>query len=145
MKKITVVALIGVLVLSLAGAVALAAPNSNVGPGGPGQPGFCPPPPCGPTAAQLANMTDEQKAQIASWQKEMVEQRTQMLQKEVEWGWITQAQADAHIAFMEQRLKDGDFGMLGMGPGYGFGRGHHGRGIGPVNGGCWSTNVPAQQ
>ncbi|SDE81494.1 DUF2680 domain-containing protein [Sporomusa acidovorans] len=139
MKKITGFALIGVLVLSLIGAVALAAPDAN---SDQGQPGFFPRP-CGPTAAQLANMTDEQKAQIATWQKEMFEQRKQMLQKEVEWGWITQSQADEHISFMEQCIKNGNFGMMGMG--FGPGMRHHGRGMGPANGGCVYNNVPAQQ
>ncbi|MDF2570163.1 MAG: hypothetical protein K0R55_1767 [Sporomusa sp.] len=138
MKKITIYALIGLLVLSLAGAVALAAPEGNQG-----QPGaLCPP--FGPPGQQ-ANLTDEQKAQINIWQKEMFEHRKQVLQKEVEWGWITQVQADQHIAFMEQQLKDGklDIGM-GPGPRRGPGMGH-GRGMGPMQGGCGNANVPAQQ
>ncbi|HWR45380.1 DUF2680 domain-containing protein [Sporomusa sp.] len=135
MKKITIFALIGVLVLSLAGAVALAAPDGN-----PGQAGtFCPH--FGP--AGQANLSDEQKAQIATWQKEMFEHRKQVLQKEVEWGWITQAQADQHISFMEQHLKDGNFGM-GMGHGRGHGMGRE-RGMGPMQGGCGNANAPAQQ
>lgn len=135
MKKFTKYALTGALVLSLAGAVAFAAP------GNPGQPGgFCPQ--FGP-AGQQTNLTDEQKAQISTWQKEQFEHRKQVLQKEVEWGWLTQAQADEQISFMEQRMKDGNFGMgMGMGPGHG--RGHHGQGMGPMSG-CGGNNVPAQQ
>ncbi|SMD09928.1 DUF2680 domain-containing protein [Sporomusa malonica] len=133
MKKITIFALIGILVLSLAGAVALAAPGGN-----PGM--FCPP--FGP-AGQQANLTDEQKAQIATWQKEMLEHKKQVLQKEVEWGWITQAQADEHIAFMEQQQKDGKPGM-GMGHRRGHGMGP-GQGMGPMQGCYGNANVPVQQ
>lgn len=141
MKKITGFALTGALVLTLAGAVAFAAPGNNFGgncpfAGGPGQPG------------QQVNLTDEQKAQMTVWQQERMEHRKQVLQKEVEWGWITQAQADEQISFMEQRLKDGNFGMKGMMGGM-MGRGHgrmgHGQGMGPMNGNCPNNNVPAQQ
>lgn len=136
MKKITIFALIGILVLSLAGAVALAAPGGN-----PNQPGmFCP---LFGSAGQQANLTDEQKAQIATWQKERLEHKKQVLQKEVEWGWITQAQADEHIAFMEQQQKDGKPGM-GMGHRRGHGMGP-GQGMGPMQGCYGNANVPVQQ
>jgi hypothetical protein len=133
MKKFTSFALIGALVLSLAGAVAFAAPGNNLGQA-------CP---FFGAAGQQANLTDEQKAQMATWQQERVEHRKQVLQKEVEWGWLTQAQADEQISFMEQRQKDGNFGMMGMGRGHGhMGQG---RGMGPMNGSCGNNNVPAQQ
>jgi hypothetical protein len=133
MKKITGIALTGALVLTLAGAVAFAAPGNNLntacpffGAGGPGQ---------------QVNLTDEQKAQIATWQQERLEHRKQVLQKQVEWGWITQAQADERISFMEQRQKDGNFGWMGRGNGH-MGRG---AGMGPGNGNCFNNNnVPAQ-
>lgn len=141
MKKITGFALTGALVLTLAGAVAFAAPGNNFAAncpfvGGAGQPG------------QQVNLTDEQKTQISAWQQERMEHKKQVLKKEVEWGWITQAQADEHIAFMEQHLKDGKGGMMGMMGGM-MGRGHghmgHGQGMGPMNGNCNNNNVPAQQ
>ena len=133
MKKFTSFAIIGTLVLSLAGAVAFAAPGNNLGQA-------CP---FFGAAGHQANLTDEQKAQIATWQQERFEHRKQVLQKKVEWGWITQAQADEQISFMEQRQKDGNFGMMGMGRGHGhMGQG---RGMGPMNGGCGNNNVPAQQ
>lgn len=136
MKKSTMVCLIAVLVLSLAGAVALAAPGAN-----PGLPGsFCPA--FGANGQQI-NLTDEQKAQIETWHKERIEHRKQVLQKQVEWGWLTQEQADQQISFMEQRNKDGNFGM-GMGPGRGHGMGY-GRGMGPMQGGCPNYGSPAQQ
>lgn len=133
MRKFTSFALIGALVLSLAGAVAFAAAGNNTG-------AACPF--TGPVGQQ-ANLTDEQKAQITTWQQERLEHSKQVLQKKVEWGWITQAQADEQISFMEQRQKDGNFGMMGMGRGHGhMGQGH---GMGPMNGGCSNNNVPAQQ
>ncbi|WP_371366744.1 hypothetical protein SRRS_09880 [Sporomusa rhizae] len=97
MKKITGFALVGVLVLSLAGAVVFAAPKGDFGPGG-----FCPP--VGPNGQQVT-LNDEQKAQFAAWHQERIEQEKQVLKKQVEWGWITQEQADQRIAFMEQRQK----------------------------------------
>lgn len=136
MKKIASFALIGILVLSLASAVALAAPE-----GPPNHPGmFCLP--FGP-AGHEANLTDEQKAQIAIWQKEMFEHKKQVLQKEVEWGWITQAQADEHIAFMEQRQQEGTPAM-GMGHRHRHGMGP-GPGMGPRPGGCGNANAPVVQ
>ncbi len=133
MKKITGLALTGALILTLAGAVAFAAPGNNFGTGCPfnGQPG------------QQVNLTDEQKAQMATWQQERFEHRKQVLQKKVEWGWLTQAQADEQISLMEQRQKDGNFGKGMMGRGHGhMGQG---RGMGPMNGICSNNNVPAQQ
>lgn len=136
MKKLTLFSLIGLLVLSLAGAVALAAPGAN-----PGQPGnFCPA--FGANGQQI-NLTDEQKAQIETWHKERLEHRKQVLTKQVEWGWLTQAQADQQISAMEQRQKDG-IGRMGMGSGRGHGMGH-GRGMGPMPGGCPNYGAPAQQ
>lgn len=123
MKKITVVALIGVLVLSLAGSVALAAPGDAYGPGG-----FCP---AFGTNGQQVNLTSEQKAQLDSWHKERMEQRKQVLKRQVEWGWLTQEQADQEISYMEQYQKDG-YGGMGMGPG----RMHGGHGWGHGRGGC---------
>ena len=138
MKKVTGFALIGVLVLSLAGAVAFAAPGNYHGGG------------CffGATPGQQVNLTDEQKTQIAAWQQERFEHKKQVLQKQVEWGWLTQEQADERLAFMEQCLKDGNMGKMGMGMGMGMGmmhgQGHQGHGMGPMNGSC-PNNAPAQQ
>lgn len=137
MKKFTMLALIGVLVMSLTGAVALAAPGGN-----PGQPSpFCP---WFDANGQQINLTDEQKAQIETWHKERIEHRKQVLQKQVEWGRLTQEQADRQISLMEQRQKDGHLGMAwGQAGGQGMG---HGRGMGPMQGGCGNYyGVMAQQ
>ena len=80
-------------------------------------------------------LTDEQKAQISEWQKQMLEQREQILKKQVEWGWITQAQADQQIAWLKQRFANG---AAGYGP-YGPMMGGYGRfgGYGFRGRGCW--------
>lgn len=97
MKKITGFALVGVLVLSLAGAVVFAAPKGDFRPGG-----VCP---FGGPNGQQITLTDEQKAQMTAWHQERIEQEKQVLKKQVEWGWLTQEQADQRLAFMEQRQK----------------------------------------
>lgn len=107
MKKITVVALVGILVLSLAGSVALAAPGDAYGPGG-----CCP---AFGANGQQVNLTSEQKAQFDIWHKDRMEHRKEVLQKQVEWGWLNQEQADQEISYMEQYQKDG-YGRMGMGP-----------------------------
>ena len=70
-----------------------------------------------PYAQKAANLTDEQKQQMATWQTQMIENRKQVLNKQVEWGWITQAQADQQIANMQQWQKNG-YGIWMMGPGW---------------------------
>ena len=129
MNKTTIAALIGVLVVSLAGAVAFAAPAMN-----PDQSGaFCPA--WGPNSQQV-NLTEEQKAQIETWRQEGLEHRKQVLQKQVEWGWLTQEQADQQINWLEQHHRDGNFrgpGMMG-----------HGKGMGSMHmqGGCGNYSAP---
>lgn len=89
---------------------------------------------------QAPNLTDEQRQQIAQWQNQMLDNRKQVLQKQVEWGWITQAQADQQMAYMQQWQSNGygmwmsggsmmghgmmGHGMMGMGMMWG-GRGYY--------------------
>ena len=40
------------------------------------------------------NMTDEQKADIQNWKKEMVNLRKEWTAQQLQWGWLTQNQAD---------------------------------------------------
>ncbi len=132
MKKTVVIIIIGVLAVALAGAVALAAPGND-----PGQPGaVCPA--WGPNNDRQANLTDEQKAQMETWHQARVEQRKQELQKQVEWGWLTQAQADQEINWLEQHHS----GNFGMGPGRGMMG--HGHGLGAMTGGCGNNTAPVQ-
>ncbi|MCM0757289.1 YckD family protein [Sporomusa sphaeroides DSM 2875] len=117
MKKVTLVALVALLVVSFSG-LAMAAPAP-----GPAQtPGnwYCP-----YYGQYYNNMTDEQKAQVATWHQQTLDQRKQMLQKQVEWGYMTQAQADQQFSWMEQQMANGTYmgmhgnGMMGMRSGMG--------------------------
>ena len=39
-------------------------------------------------------MTDEQKAEMQNWKKEMVNLRKEWTAQQLQWGWLTQDQAD---------------------------------------------------
>ncbi|WP_312203587.1 DUF2680 domain-containing protein [Anaerospora hongkongensis] len=124
MKKVTLIAMMALLVVSFSG-LAFAAPVQ-----GPAQAGnwYC------PYYGQYYNdLTDDQKAQVAAWEQQSLEQRKQMLAKQVEWGWITRAQADQQISWMEQQVANGSYGH---GP---MGMGMRGNGMMGMRGGtgCW--------
>lgn len=122
MKKIFLAVFAVLLVVSFGTLTAFAQPQFM---GQTGAKGYC------PYYGQSANnLTDEQKNQIADWHKQRLEQRKEMLAKQVEWGWITQEQADQQILWMEQRMANGV-----TGPGMMMGQGAHGRGCGG-----WSGN-----
>lgn len=125
MKKASIYLLVGVLVLSLAGSVAMAAPMMQ------NQNGWY----CPYWGQQQANLTDAQKQDLAAYQNQMLEAKKQMLQKQVEWGWMTQAQADQYITAMRQHMVNGAMyghGMMGGGMGMGMYGGMRGTGMG-----CW--------
>ena len=114
MKKVTLFALVTLLVVSFS-SLAFAAPAQVPTPG-PGN-WYCP-----YYGQYYNNLTDDQKAQIAAWQQQALDQRKQVLQKQVEWGWITQTQADQQISWMEQQFANGAYGHgpMGMMGGYGM-------------------------
>lgn len=74
-----------------------------------------------------ANLTDAQKGEMAPYfdkmkdlRQQMVEVRKEMIQKQVGFGYITQEEADQHIARMQERMEKGPgrgFGKMGRGPG----------------------------
>ncbi|MDT8900142.1 DUF2680 domain-containing protein [Anaeroselena agilis] len=117
MKKVSMFAIVALLILSFT-ASAFAAPAPA-----PAQNNWY----CPYYGQYYNNLTDQQKEQIATWHKQSIEQRKQMLQQQVQWGWITQAQADQQITWMEQGVANGTLacGMMGghnmggmmMGPG----------------------------
>lgn len=83
-----------------------------------------------------ANLTDAQKAELAplvtqmtDLRKQMFEVRKQMLQKQVEFGNLTQEQADQRITRMQQRIDQGFAGGGRMHGKQGMMRG--GAGFGP--------------
>lgn len=120
MKKVTLIALVALLVVSFTSS-AFAAQGQTPTPATPGN-WYCP-----YYGQNYNNLTDEQKEQVATWHKQAIDQRKQMLQQQVQWNWISQAQADQQIAWMEQGVANGTLacGMMGghnmggmmMGPG----------------------------
>lgn len=128
MKKILLVLLMLLVSCSLGGNIVSADADD--------QTGYC------PYMQQSANLTDEQKQQIETWQSQLIDNRKQVLNKQVEWGWITQDQADQQISRIQQWQSNGyglwmmgggprGGGMMGGGPGRGgmMGSGNHGYGM----------------
>ena len=83
-----------------------------------------------PGARLKAPLTDEQKADIKKMAEQRLTQQKENLSRLVTAGQITQAQADAKIKFMEERINAGPEGFNGPGrggpgggPGSGGGRG----------------------
>lgn len=113
MKKVTLLALVALLVVSFTATV-FAAPTQTPGNW------YCP-----YYGQYYNNLTDDQKAQVATWQQQALEQKTQMLQKQVEWGYMTQAQADQQISWMKEQIANGAYaypmGGMGMHGGWGMG------------------------
>ncbi len=138
MKKTIAVVTVAALVLVIAASlVAYAAPGQA---------------PFGPQR-QIPTITEAQKQELAPLYNQMIEIQKQITQKYVDFGYITQWQADQRNSFMkermEQRLQNGFIpGMgrgFGMGKGPGFGRGPGGQGFGPGQGPCWQGQQAPQQ
>lgn len=100
MKKVSLSLVIALFLGIIAGSVVIAAPVQSGG-------YFC------PYVQQSPYLSDEQRQQITQWQDQMLENRKQILQKQVEWGWITQEDADRQISYMQQWQSNG-FGMWMM-------------------------------
>ena len=119
MKKVSMFLVVGLLVLGLSGSIVAAAPAA------PNQTGWN----CPYWGQQQANLTDAQKQDLVDYQNQVLESRKQLMQKQVDMGWVTQAQADQYIAAMNQHMVNGAMYGCGMGGGmmnggmYGPGRG----------------------
>lgn len=110
-KTIAVVTLVAMVLVVAASLVASAAPGQNPTPG---------------PQRQAITLTDEQKKELAPLYEKMFETRKEIMQKYVDFGYMTQEQADKRIAWMKDRMSQGHYpGMMGKG----FGRGH-GKGFG---------------
>ena len=114
----------GLLVLLFAFAMVNAAPPAQ---------GFSP--------FRQANLTEAQKEELAPYftqmtdlRKQMFEVRKQVIQKQVEFGNLTQEQADQCISRMQERIDQGFTGPGGMG-----------RGAGRMSGGCTGQGPRWQQ
>ena len=62
-------------------------------------------------------MTEAQKQDLIAYQNQVLESRKQIMQKQVDLGWTTQAQADQYIAAMSQHMVNGSAYGCGMGGG----------------------------
>ena len=121
MKKVSMLFVVGLLVLGLSGSVVAAAPVA------PNQTGWN----CPYWGQQQANLTEAQKQDLIAYQNQVLESRKQLMQKQVDLGWTTQAQADQYIAALSQHMVNGSAYGCGMG-GMMNGGGMHG---GMMNGG----------
>lgn len=132
MKK-TTIAIAALVTMSFAGAAfAAQAPSGTTTGGNWDCPGY---------SQSYNNMTDEQRAQIATNRQQILEQRKQMIQQQADRGYITQDQANQRMSWMDQNMSNGAMmgpGMMGSGMGYGMGLGGHhmggGMGTGMGNG-----------
>lgn len=111
MKKTILITVVGLLMLVLAASMVSAGPN----PGGMGG--------MHSFMGQQANLTDTQKQEVAPLLDKMKDLHLQMfavqkemIQKQVSFGNMTQAEADQHIARMQERMEQGP-GMMGRGHG----------------------------
>ena len=107
MKKVSMLFVVGLLVLGLSGSVVAAAPVA------PNQTGWN----CPYWGQQQANLTEAQKQDLIAYQNQVLESKKQLMQKQVDLGWTTQAQADQYIAAMSQHMVNGTAYGCGMGGG----------------------------
>ncbi|MBP2655770.1 MAG: hypothetical protein H6Q73_3339 [Firmicutes bacterium] len=81
---------------------------------------------------QKITLTDQQKQDLAPLYSQMLETKKQIIQKYVEFGYLTQEQADQRIARMTERMnRMQEHGLMMGGDFGGKGRGHHGHGQQP--------------
>lgn len=112
MKKTILVTMTALLLLAFAATMVSAGPNPDR---------------VHPFWGSQAKLTDAQKAEMTPYfdkmkdlRLQMFEVRKEMIQKQVEFGNITQEEADQHIARMQERMENGQqrgFGKMGRGPG----------------------------
>ncbi len=134
MKKTIAVITVAALVLVVAASLVVSA--------APGQPG---------PQRQIPTLTDAQKQELAPLYNQMTEIQKQITQKYVDFGYITQWQADQRNTMMQERMNQRL--QNGFIPGMGKGFGHHGPrhgfgpGFGPGNAPCFQQQQqpPANQ
>jgi len=137
MKKTTLYIIIGLLVLAFGASLVYAASGDNSQPM--------------PQRGQFMHekgqppvaLTDQQRQELAPLYAQMIDVKKQILQKRVEYGQISQNQADYRATLMQQRLdnwlKFGAIAGMGMERGSGHGFGH-----GPRHGGFPCQQPPQQ-
>ena len=120
MKKFIALMVVGLMVLTVGASVVMAGGMEQ----GKGLMMNCP---------QQPQLTNEQKQELAPLMQQMFEIRKQVIAKQVQWGNLTQEQADQIISHMQAKFDQNQgMGMLMMGGGHdrhGHGMGH-GQGMG---------------
>jgi hypothetical protein len=131
-KQTTLYILIGLLVLALGASLVYAAAGDGSRP-------FCP----GPNGRQVT-LTDQQRQELAPLYHQMLETQQQIMQKRVEYGQLTQEQADQRALFMQERMNNWlqNGGSIGRGRHFGPGRGSM---KGPGNGACYQQQQQTAQ
>jgi hypothetical protein len=133
MKKTITITIVGLLVLGFAVTMVSAATTNT--------------PANFPPWARYQGLTETQQQELAplfnqmnDLRKQMFDVQKQVIQKQVEFGNLTQEQANQRIDWMKQRQENGfGPGMMGRGPGGGRGPGmmRGGPGAGPGYGPMW--------
>lgn len=125
MKKTIAVVTVAALVLVVAASLVVSAAPGQTPPFGPQRP--------------AVTLTEDQKQELTPLFDQLLETRKQIMQKYVDYGYLTQEQADQRYAWMKERMTQGlqkgyAPGLMGRGPGM-MGRGP---GFGPGGRGpCW--------
>jgi hypothetical protein len=108
MKKSLLIAIVGLLVIAFAASMVYAAAPNNMP----------------PFARNQANLTDAQNQelvplfnQMKDLNTQMSEVRKQIIQKQVEFGNLTQEQADQRMSWMQEHMGNGFGPGMGRGPG----------------------------
>ncbi len=113
MKKSIIIAVVSLLVLAFAASLVYAETATDFP----------------PFARNQVRLTDAQRQELAPLFSQMFETKKNIIQKQVEFGNLTQEQADQRITWMKERAEKGD-GMMGRGHGMmrggpgAMGRGH---------------------
>lgn len=109
MKKTIAYMLVAMLVLLIAASMVYAAtPEQKAPPAGP---------------RQHITLTDAQKQELVPLHNQILETRKQITQKYVDWGYLTQEQADERNTRMQEhmnKMQSGEWKGHGM-----MGKGHH--------------------
>ncbi|OAT81763.1 GrrA/OscA1 family cyclophane-containing rSAM-modified RiPP [Desulfotomaculum copahuensis] len=98
------------------------------------------------------SLTPDQAKQINSLQQQMLNLRSQMVDKMVQFGQLTPEQGQQIKANIQSRVQylQQNPGQAGYGPGFcggygmrGYGNGRGGWGPGGMMGGCWNNRAPS--
>ena len=128
MKKMVILSIVAAFAIVAAASFAFAAPTPTA------------PNPMNCQQGQPITLTDAQKQELAPLYDKMLETHKQLLQKYVEYGKLTQEQADQRLALMKDHMQNcsqnGGCGMMDQGMGHGKMGTNHGMMMGNGAGCC---------